>query len=130
MMELKRPDEALKLYDAALRIKPAFFTALSNRARALIELKRPEDALTSVDRALALNPQILDAHSVRGNALLDLDRHVEAIESYDRAISPATGQSAAPQQQRNCIDPAGSNRRGNRTVRSCDRLGPVRASVP
>lgn len=79
-------DAALASYDRALRLRPDFPEALSNRGSTLERLGRFEDALASYDRALALRPDFVDALYNRGNVLRALGRHADAVASYDRAI--------------------------------------------
>ena len=49
---LKRFEEALASYDRALKLRPDYADALSNRGVTLHELKRFGEALASYDRAL------------------------------------------------------------------------------
>ena len=49
---LKRPEEALAVYDRALAIDPAFVEALIGRGNALVELKRYAEGLASLDAAV------------------------------------------------------------------------------
>jgi len=84
--DLKRYEEALASYDAALGIKPEYAEALNNRGNVLLELKRPKEALVSYDRALDLQPDHAEALNNRGNVLLELRRPEEALVSYDRAL--------------------------------------------
>jgi tetratricopeptide (TPR) repeat protein len=86
-MEMDRAADALKVYEAALRIKPNYLKALCNYATALIALKRPQEALDNVERALTVDPGYYDARVARGNVLVKLNRDLEALKSYDTAIS-------------------------------------------
>ncbi len=82
-----RPRDALREFDAAVRLVPAFPEAHCNRGVALQELGRLSDALAAEDRALALRPTYATAHFNRGNILRDLGRAEEAIAAYDRALT-------------------------------------------
>ena len=74
-------------YDHAIRLKPDYAEAYSNRGNALTQLKRLDDALASHDRALALRPAYAEACNNRANVLKELGRLEEALASYDRAIA-------------------------------------------
>jgi len=84
---LKRFDEALASFDAALALRPDYAEALSNRGAILQELGRFDDALASYDRALALTPNYVEALSNRSNTLRALNRFEEALASCDRALA-------------------------------------------
>ena len=82
-----RPRDALREFDAAVRMVPAFPEAHCNRGVALQTLGRLADALAAEDRALALRPAYATAHFNRGNILRDLGRAGEAVTAYDRALA-------------------------------------------
>lgn len=88
-IHLKRgnPREALKAFDAALKIAPQMPEAHCNRAAALHELGRLEDALAAADKAIRFRPQYPTALFNRGNALKDLGRTEAAHEAFSRAVS-------------------------------------------
>ncbi len=81
-----RPRDALREFDAAVRLVQAFPEAHCNRGVALQELGRLADALAAEDKALALRPTYATAHFNRGNILKDLGRRDEAIAAYERAL--------------------------------------------
>ncbi len=83
----KRPDEALKSYDEALRLKPDLAEAHLNRANALFDLMRPDDALASCQRALSIKPEFAEAHLNYGVFLVALKRPMDALRSYDRTLA-------------------------------------------
>ncbi len=81
-----RPRDALREFDAAVRMAGGFPEAHCNRGVALQELGRLADALAAEDRALALRPNYATAHFNRGNILRDLRRPDDAIAAYDQAL--------------------------------------------
>jgi tetratricopeptide (TPR) repeat protein len=81
-----RPRDALREFDAAVRMASAFPEAHCNRGVALQALGRLADALAAEDRALALRPNYATAHFNRGNILRGLRRTDDAIAAYDRAL--------------------------------------------
>lgn len=81
-----RPRDALREFDAAVRMVQSFPEAHSNRGVALQELGRLADALAAEDKALTLRPKYATAHFNRGNILRDLGRKDEAIAAYGEAL--------------------------------------------
>ncbi len=81
-----RARDALREFDAAVRMARSFPEAHCNRGVALQELGRLAEALAAEDRALALRPGYATAHFNRGNILRGLGRLDEAIAAYDRAL--------------------------------------------
>jgi predicted O-linked N-acetylglucosamine transferase (SPINDLY family) len=77
---------AVAQYDRALKFRPKWPEALTNRGVALLILDRAEDAVASYDRALAIRPTFALALSNRGNALCRLGRYQQALMSYDQAL--------------------------------------------
>jgi tetratricopeptide (TPR) repeat protein len=77
---------AVASYDRALKLRPDYVEALSNRGTTLQELNRFEEALASYDRALKLRPDYAEALSKRGTTLRAMKRFEEALASYDRAL--------------------------------------------
>jgi predicted O-linked N-acetylglucosamine transferase (SPINDLY family) len=94
-LQANKPDAALPLFDAMLRIAPGFAMGHSNRAVALRRLKRYEDALASADQALAIQPEMFDAHCNRCAILNDLNRSAEALTEGDRGVALRPGDPVA-----------------------------------
>lgn len=84
-----RPEEAVPLFDASLKLDRNQELALFNRGNALFALKRHAEALTSYNRAVALWPGHAPLLNNRGNALFALGRKLEALAAFDRAIAAA-----------------------------------------
>ena len=80
------PREALRAFESAVKLAPAFPEAHCNRGVALQELGRLDEALAAEDKALRHRPGFATAHYNRGNILRDLGRLDEAIAAYDRAV--------------------------------------------
>lgn len=85
--------EALQLFNEALRINPRSAEANLNLGNVLAETGRAEEALVSYDHALAIRPESAEALYGRGNALQTLKRHEEALASYDRALAIVPGRA-------------------------------------
>lgn len=78
--------EALRSFDAAIKLAPNFAEAHANRGAALMDLKRFDEALDAERRALKLRPKFATAQFNRGIALAALKRGEEAIQAFSAAI--------------------------------------------
>ena len=82
-----RHAEALRLIEAALKLRPGDMGAHSNYGLALAAAGRHSDAVAAYDRALSINPNFFQAHYNRGIALAGLKRFEEAVGSFDHALA-------------------------------------------
>ncbi len=85
------PREALKAFDAAVKLAPSFPEAHANRGVALQEMGRLDEALAAEERALGHRPDYATAHFNRGNILKQMQRFDEAIAAYDKALKDRPG---------------------------------------
>lgn len=90
-----RLDEALKAFDAAVRLAPGAPEPHANRGVALLELGRLDAALAAFDKALGMRPEYAGAHFNRGNVLKAMGRHADAVAAFARAVraQPAFAQA-------------------------------------
>ncbi|MFQ5411885.1 MAG: tetratricopeptide repeat protein, partial [Phycisphaerae bacterium] len=82
----KEYGEAIRHYQAALKIEPDSVRVLGNLANALASSGRSAEAIDHYRRALSLHPRYADAHYNLG---LVLQRHgnlAESIEHYQQAV--------------------------------------------
>ncbi|GAB4305987.1 MAG: hypothetical protein Kow0090_21350 [Myxococcota bacterium] len=77
---------ALKALDEAIKIKPDFAEAWSNKGVVLDKLGRTDDALKALDEAIKIKPDLAEAWYNKGNALAKLGRTDDALKAYDEAI--------------------------------------------
>jgi protein O-mannosyl-transferase len=82
--------EALKHYEAALRINPELTQAHNNAANLLDELGKPDEALAHYREALRLKPNAALAHANLATLLVKLGQYDEAMRHYLQAaeLSP------------------------------------------
>ncbi len=78
--------EAVKIYEKAIQLKPDFAEAYFNRGNALKEIGQLELAVESYEKAIQFKPDYAMAYSNRGNILQELGQLTRAIESHDEAI--------------------------------------------
>ena len=94
LYELKRYEEALAEYNAALALRPDDPDILNNRGVTLDELKRYEESLADLNRALELRPHDPVSLSNRAAILSNLNRNEEALAACDRALQLRPDDSA------------------------------------
>jgi tetratricopeptide (TPR) repeat protein len=82
-----RLEEALQVFEQAVKADPRNAGAWSNRANALSELGRHEEALHSAETALKIAPRAADTWSNKGRALAELGRRSEALACFEKALS-------------------------------------------
>jgi tetratricopeptide (TPR) repeat protein len=87
LMELKRPDEALKAFDAAIAMDPTCAPFYANRGEVFVVRKQYDRALADVDRALALGPETAEVHQNRAQVLRRMGRNDEAHAALDKALA-------------------------------------------
>ena len=92
-MELDRPSEAVRHFEAAVRLAPGSAPAHFNYGTALSAARRFEEAVAQYERALALRPAYAIAHNNLGTALLQLGRLQPAMASFREAarVDPRLG---------------------------------------
>ena len=86
LFQQKKPEDAIAVYDQAIRLKPDYAEAYNNRGIAKRTLERYEDAIADHDQAIRLKPDHAGAYTNRGIAKRTLGRYEDAIADYNQAI--------------------------------------------
>jgi tetratricopeptide (TPR) repeat protein len=84
-----RRDEAIKLMDAALHLKPDFADALCMGGYMLSECGKPQSAMRFYRRALELDDSLVTGHINFGKLLFAAGRFAEALASFETATKLA-----------------------------------------
>jgi tetratricopeptide (TPR) repeat protein len=87
LASLGRHDEALVLFDLAVKHDPHSSTAWVCRGRALTGVGRIEEALSCFDTAIAQQPHEIDAWVEKGRVLAHLGRRHEALICFDEVLN-------------------------------------------
>ena len=83
LLNLKRHDDALRVFEKAAQLKPEDASLWNNLGNACIECGRPRDAITSFQRALAVDPAQWDSAYKAGLMLQQEGRFEEALTCLD-----------------------------------------------
>jgi Flp pilus assembly protein TadD len=86
LLNLGRRDDAVRVFDKAVQLKPDDAALWSNLAHALIEVGQVSDALLCLARAHQLDPQNPKIRNDLGHGFMLLNRHEEALSWFDRAL--------------------------------------------
>jgi tetratricopeptide (TPR) repeat protein len=82
----KRPEDALKLYNASLALEPQVSEPLQAITRELVGLKRVPEALKRLDGLITQYPKLALAANLKGDVLLNTQRPADAAVAFKVAI--------------------------------------------
>jgi tetratricopeptide (TPR) repeat protein len=85
-LELGRPMDAARHFQASVEAQPASAAAHYNFATALSLGRRLDEAVREYQRALAIDPQYANAHNNLGNVLLAMARPEEAVKEFTEVV--------------------------------------------
>ncbi|HEU5395551.1 MAG TPA: tetratricopeptide repeat protein [Verrucomicrobiae bacterium] len=86
LLNANQAENALKLFEQALAIRPESAEAHVKRGGALEKLDRPNDAIAAYDEAIRLNEALTIAYLQKGGLFSRLGRYDEALLCYERAL--------------------------------------------
>ncbi|MCE1246880.1 MAG: tetratricopeptide repeat protein [Firmicutes bacterium] len=87
LMKERKPFEALKFFNEALKLDENFSPALSGRTNAYIDLGRFDEAMSDAQKAIKLSPEVPLNYVNRGNAWYYTGNPEKALEDYRKTIS-------------------------------------------
>jgi len=82
--KLKKYEDAIASFTAALKLSPDFVAAYANRASAYSETGQASKAMTDVESGLAIDPENEDVLIAKAYCLIALDRKKEADAIYEK----------------------------------------------
>ena len=87
LIDQRRFEEALDMFDYAIQINPSFAHAYANRGLTVLMLRDDrKSALADFSKAIELNPELAYVYSNRGNVHADLGQLEEALSDQNKAI--------------------------------------------
>ena len=84
---IKRYNEAIECYDAALRINPKDHNAMNSKAYGLSYMNRNKEALALINKALEYEPNDHKYLDTKGFILFNLRKYSEAIKWFDKSLA-------------------------------------------
>ncbi|WP_441292338.1 tetratricopeptide repeat protein [Sorangium sp. KYC3313] len=93
--KLQRYPAAIADLNRAIRLRPRFAAALTERGLAYVESGEVEKAIQDYDAAIAIDPSYGVAHENKGAACLMLERWAEAVPHLDIALRLAPSHGVA-----------------------------------
>ena len=78
-----KPDEAVALFQAAVKIFPEYLAAINKLGEQLAVLKKPEEAQAAFEKAIAINPKFALPHINLGILFVEKERYDEAIVALE-----------------------------------------------
>jgi len=82
-----KPEEAVALFQAAVRIFPEYLAAINRLGEQLAVLKKPEEAQAAFEKAIAINPKFALPHINLGILFVEQKRYDEAIVALENGVS-------------------------------------------
>jgi len=79
-----KPEEAVALFQAAVRIFPEYLAAINKLGEQLAVLKKPEEAQAAFEKAIAINPKFALPHINLGVLFVEQKRYDEAIVALEK----------------------------------------------
>ena len=83
----QRLDQAIDLFNKAIKINPSHSAALFNRGNAYFEANQFLNALADAQKVVLLDTKNSNAYFLAGNCLKQLQRFDEALSFYDKALA-------------------------------------------
>jgi tetratricopeptide (TPR) repeat protein len=82
-----KPEEAVALFQAAIRIFPEYLAAINKLGEQLAALKKPAEAQAEFEKAISINPKYALPHINLGILFVERERYDEAIVELETGVS-------------------------------------------
>jgi tetratricopeptide (TPR) repeat protein len=82
-----KPEEAVALFQAAVRIFPEYLAAINKLGEQLVVLKKPEEAQAAFEKAIEINPKYALPHINLGVLFVEQKRYDEAVVALEKGAS-------------------------------------------
>src|SRR5262249_22605448 len=82
-----RPEEAVALFQAAVKIFPEYLAAINKLGEQLAALKKPAEAQAAFEKAISINSKYALPHINLGILLVERERYDEAIVELENGVS-------------------------------------------
>ena len=82
-----KPDEAVALFQAAIKIFPEYLAAINKLGEQLAVLKKPAEAQAAFEKAIAINPKYALPHINLGILFVEQKRYDEAVVALQNGVS-------------------------------------------
>ena len=82
-----KPEEAVALFQDAVRIYPEYLAAINKLGEQLAVLKKPAEAQAAFEKAISINPKYALPHINLGILLVERERYDEAVVELENGVS-------------------------------------------
>jgi tetratricopeptide (TPR) repeat protein len=82
-----KPEEAVALFQAAVRIFPEYLAAINKMGEQLAVLKKPDEAQAAFEKAISINPKFALPHINLGILFVERGRYDEAVVALETGVS-------------------------------------------
>ncbi|MDR2388391.1 MAG: AAA family ATPase [Tannerellaceae bacterium] len=120
--EAKDPDAALRNFNKALKLNPAYVDAWVRKGVTLLDMGDIHAAQTCLNEAVRLSPLSFKARYNRGKTMLRLRHYEEAVADLDKALAIKTDHAAAHEYIAEAYYYLGNRLQAQRHLDIADRL--------
>jgi tetratricopeptide (TPR) repeat protein len=129
LLDLGRPDEAIKAYGEALGLQPSYGDARVNLGIAQLAAGDAPAAVETLSQAVAQEPRNAKAWSSYGRALRGNERHDEAIEAFTTSLALRPGHLATVHNLAVAMRLAGRAEEARPLLEQCAAASPASAEI-
>ena len=82
-----KPEEAVALFQAAVKIFPEYLAAINKLGEQLAVMKKPDEAQAAFEKAISINPKYALPHINLGILFVERGRYDEAVVALENGVS-------------------------------------------